>query len=235
MKANSEPIVLSHHANLIIGAESERNILLDLLERSGIKIAGNPDFYDMQFANLGIDDARRLKADHDTRPVSVSRLKIFVITAAAATVEAQNALLKLFEEPAEYARFYLIVPSLHVLLLTMRSRMSVLNLDMSAYTKATKTKTLAASGINIFAKTFASADKSKRLEMAKKLVDEIADEKRPRQDAIELLDEVQRIVRDERGIRAGVNVLEAIEIARKYAGDRGASLKMLLDYVALSL
>ena len=115
---------LSHHAYLLIGASDTRDELISILEKKHTLIAqGNPDFYIRNFETLTIDDARELKVLHSSRPVGTAQKKIFVLTMNGITIEAQNALLKLLEEPAEYAHFFLIVPSAHLLLPTVKSRM----------------------------------------------------------------------------------------------------------------
>ena len=116
---------LSHHAYCIVGGEEERLELSASLEKKhGIKAEGNPDLYDRRFASFSIDDARELKSIASTRPTEPSGKKIFIVMADSITAEAQNALLKLLEEPPEYAHFFLVLPSAHILLPTVKSRIS---------------------------------------------------------------------------------------------------------------
>ncbi len=116
------PEELSHHAYLLIG-NKEFSSLIEYL-KSKIAIHGNPDFFERSYASLGIDDAREIKTLAGTRPILEGGKKIFVLQVNAITVEAQNALLKLLEEPPAYAHFFIIVPSAHLLLPTVKSRMS---------------------------------------------------------------------------------------------------------------
>lgn len=71
-----------------------------------------------QFA---IDDARALARRAAGKAVAGEE-RTFVIACSAMTIEAQNALLKLFEDPPARARFILIVPSESVVIETLRSR-----------------------------------------------------------------------------------------------------------------
>jgi len=225
---------LSHHAYLLIGSVPLRLDLISTLEQDhNILAQANPDFYDRSYENLTIDDARELKSLHGTRPIGVTGKKIFVITTNAATVEAQNALLKLLEEPAEYAHFFVIVPSPHILLSTVRSRMKEV---VSRKVSVVSRKISKQSEVIDEANTFLKMTPAKRLEVVKKLVEDITKEKKTKQDVINFLDAIQAVVYEEKGVRRStLRELEVIETARKYIHDRAPSVKMLLEYVALNV
>jgi DNA polymerase III delta prime subunit len=234
---------LPHHANLIVGNAQTRDQLISTLEKKHKIIAqGNPDFFIRNYETFTIDDAREIKLLHSTRPVGGdsekrgTAKKIFILTMNGATVEAQNAMLKLLEEPAEYAHFFLIVPSAHLLLPTVKSRMSEMELEEGSKKNDGKSTrdALATKSIDE-ARAFLKATQTKRLDIVKKLVDEISKEKKTKQDAIIFLDAVQEIVYTEKGVKNGKSSLEAIETARNYLNDRAPSVKMLLEYVALSV
>ena len=75
---------------------------------------------------LGIDSVRFMKSDVYIKP-NESDYKVYVIEAAdKMTVEAQNAFLKIFEEPPSYAVFVLLCESADALLVTVRSRGTLL-------------------------------------------------------------------------------------------------------------
>jgi DNA polymerase III delta prime subunit len=226
---------LSHHAYLLIGSDSHRLDLISILAKDhNILAQANPDFYDRSYENLTIDDARELKSLHSTRPIGISGKKIFIITTNAATVEAQNALLKLLEEPAQYAHFFLIVPSAHILLPTVRSRMQEVIQD-SRFRIQEKKQSAEQKEIIDEAKKFLKMTPTKRLEVVKKLVEDITKEKKTKQDAINFLDAIQSILYEEKGVKDGAKSLEIIETARKYIHDRAPSVKMLMEYVALNV
>ncbi len=111
-----------HHAYLIEGAKE--NILPELLSfirEMGVLTAGNPDFIQMDFDTIKIEDARNLKSYGNQKGFSESK-RIFLITTNSFLLEAQNTLLKLFEEPIENTHFFLIMPDTNVLLPTIVSR-----------------------------------------------------------------------------------------------------------------
>ena len=215
---------LSHHAYLLIGTDSIHEELLSILEKKHtIHAQANTDFFDRAYENMTIDDARELKTAHGMRPVGPLGIKIFIIRANNVGHEAQNALLKLLEEPAEYAHFFLIVPSAHILLPTVKSRMLVLESGSRGSISTEE------------AKKFMKLSPVKRLEVVKKLIEEISKEKKTKQDAIAFLNAIQEVVYKEHGVKKGRMALETIEHARMYMNDRAPSVKMLLEYVALNV
>lgn len=248
MSLNSDLKNLSHHAYLLVGSDSVRTDLLSILEKNHKIIArANPDFFDRTYQNFTIDDAREVKTFHGTRPVAETGKKIFVLVMNGATVEAQNALLKLLEEPAEYAHFFIIIPSTHLLLPTVKSRMQILETknggrrteDEGGSVKKDggenkKVSETISQELLQSAKKFVTFSKAKRLEEVKKLIDDITKEKKTKQDAIDFLNAIQVVIYEEKGVREGKLALEAIETARNYIHDRAPSVKMLLEYVALN-
>lgn len=111
-----------HHAYLIEGA---RNVIvpeiLSLCESMNISISGNPDFCQITIDNFKIDEAFDLRAMSSNKSL-VSSKKIFVICANSFSLDAQNVLLKMFEEPTPDTHFFLIVPDTNALLKTLISR-----------------------------------------------------------------------------------------------------------------
>jgi hypothetical protein len=128
MTADLKQIDLSHHAYALVGGEETRAELLSILaKKHKLAPVGNPDFFDRRYETFSIDDARELKALAETRPIHDDGKKVFVLAMNGITVEAQNALLKLLEEPGDYARFFLILPSAHLLIPTVKSRLQVVD------------------------------------------------------------------------------------------------------------
>jgi hypothetical protein len=111
-----------HHAYLIEGMREEiLPEILEFLNDIGIKTAGNPDFLHIHQDSFKIDDARSLKSLASEKSFSAGK-RIFIITSNSFLLEAQNSLLKMFEEPIESTHFFLIVPDTNSLLKTLVSR-----------------------------------------------------------------------------------------------------------------
>ncbi len=224
---------LSHHAYLLVGNSDIRNSLISLLEKEyKIITHGNPDFYIRNYETFTIDDSREIKVLHNTRPLLDldkknigAGKKIFILTMNGITIEAQNSLLKLLEEPAEYAHFFLMIPSAHVLLPTVKSRLSFID-DFNADTSDGNSKVLKEAGV------FLKANLTKRLDMIKSLTNSIdfvnAIESILYENSLAHGNKREGLIKNKKG-------LEAIALVSNYIHDRAPSVKMLLEYVALNV
>ena len=111
-----------HHAYLIEGAREE--IMLDVflfMKKLGVATSNNPDFYNIFVDSFKIEDAHNLKSIQYEKGFTTGK-KIFVISANNFLLNAQNALLKIFEEPIENTHFFIITPDTDILLKTLVSR-----------------------------------------------------------------------------------------------------------------
>jgi len=239
---------LSYHAYAIVGAGNARAELLSFLEgKQGVIVRGNPDLFVQKYEVLTIDDARALKEAHATRPFA-SRddkggnggappagggKKFFIIEIDSMTHEAQNALLKMFEEPNEYAHFFLILPSEELLLPTLRSRLFVVRPAIND-----KTGREGGKGGDLKADKnladFLRGNRAERIALVDKLAADIFDGKKSKTDALEFCACLSRHLR-KGGIEKNLKALVAISQAESYLRDRAPSIKQLLEYVALSV
>ena len=222
---------LEFNAYGLIGDTSVADELVAILENDfEIEKNGNQDFFYNKYENLTIDDARNLKKMHESRPVSAKGKKIFIVVADNINAEAQNALLKLLEEPASYAHFFIIIPQMNLLLPTVRSRLHFINTDKVV------TKNDDSNDLSEDVKKFLDAGKVKRLEIVKKVAEEISKDKKTKQYAIDFVNEVQRQIRsDAQNLSKSALALEVTQLTLKYLNDRAPSVKMLLEYVSLSI
>ncbi len=118
---------MAHHAYVVEGdretgilaAREYANTTLGLLGEQ------NPDVVVFQYGLFSVDDAREVARFASSSPVAGDK-KMLVIAATRIFHEAQNALLKLFEEPPVGTTMVLVVPSFGQLLPTLRSRVLTL-------------------------------------------------------------------------------------------------------------
>ena len=112
-----------HHAYLIEG-EKEEIIpdILEFLKNIGVETKSNPDFNQIVLDSFKIEDARNLKSQSMERGISGNK-KVFIIAVNNFLLDAQNTLLKMFEEPIENTHFFLIVPDTAIILPTILSRL----------------------------------------------------------------------------------------------------------------
>lgn len=206
-------MALVGNTHLVAGSSEMIPAVLSLLEGEGIKTRGNADVYVRVYQSFGVDEARELRERASSRALSGRR--VFIVATPGMTTEAQNALLKTLEEPSGDAHFFLIVPSPHTLLSTLRSRAQVLFLEANT-------------GESIVdVKQFLAATPDKRLDMLKPLLEKDEDEKRDLGAILAFLSSLERT------LEKSPESLGAVYRARKYIGDKGALIKSLLEQLAL--
>ena len=218
-----------HHAYCL---EGEREFILseisNFLEKSlKFSTQDNPDYWHEDFNVLKIDDARNINTKHQNKPIVHGR-KIFVISANFITKDAQNSLLKIFEEPSAETVFFLVLPSATNLLPTLRSRLIILNLNNP--NKNTDGDS--------FAKKFLKSKVGDRLKITKKIIDDISDEKSNKADVIKFLKSLEKemhILIKGKKLNIKSSRFEDIEKAISYLNDESASIKVILDHLALVL
>lgn len=196
---------MEHHAFVCIA---------DSIEDASIDAAYKVQSADVRHyvqESLSIHDARMLSLEASTKPLQGDH-KVFVIAVRTMAVDAQNALLKLFEEPPSFARFYLILPASMPILPTLRSRLS-----FQMYTSKELEE-------NEAFEQFASAAHAERIAL-------IAEKTKAKDTAW-----MEAVVRGcEASAHADAKMLEATLFVRTYMPYKGSSMKMLLEHLALSL
>lgn len=116
------------HALVVEGEKDSALRTLRTHAAEVLSIAGEPhaDFVVFEYGLFSVDDARAVAQFASSAPVA-GDTKMVVITATRIFHEAQNALLKLFEEPPKSVVMALVVPSVGQLLPTLRSRVVVIS------------------------------------------------------------------------------------------------------------
>jgi DNA polymerase III delta prime subunit len=204
-------------AYLIEGDAGALDLLLAKLGKEKFIERGDPDLYERRYHSFGIDDARELR-DRAQRKALARAGRVFAIFAPGMTTDAQNALLKVLEEPPAGAVFFLIVPSPLTLLPTLRSRM--------------QTFVLAAKKDASAADEFLAAPPAKRIELLKDIY-EHEEEGRDMGKVIGFLQSLEERFAKEKPSPQKAEGLTAIYRARKFVGDKGSLLKALLEQMAL--
>jgi len=205
---------VDHHAYLIVSAFDQEALTRELLSQLGISAGHNPDLI-VHAGPLGIDEARRISARVGTRPFT--DVRVLIIDASQATVQAQNALLKTLEEPGEGNKFFLVAPYEDLLLPTLRSRLQ----------KISSMPLPAEAGVGTGAvkgtpEDFLKLTPAKRLDFAKKFKD-------GERVLGPFLDELLTILKKE-GREADIK--KVFEL-RRYADDTSVDSKMILEHLAL--
>jgi hypothetical protein len=211
---------LTHHAYYIEGP----------LSGFAAHAAALKPFWAKEYERFGIEEARAL--------IQLATLKntgstLYFIGAASITSEAQQALLKLFEEPQVGTTFVLLLPH-GMLLPTLRSRM----LPYPARQIASQKVLGSASPqpdhfVRQSAASFLKSSPTERSAAVTKLLkDEEGVRERAREFVNALEAELYRALPKNPALRSA---LEDVARVRSYLGDRSPSLKMLLEHLAATL
>lgn len=118
------------HGYFLVGSKeaAEKSVLKTaalLLRTKAEKLFCHPDFFRHQSDKFGIDDSHNLKKQAFLSS-KFPGPKVFFLSAGSFTPEAQNALLKLMEEPPADVYFFISAFSPDALSLILRSRLAVL-------------------------------------------------------------------------------------------------------------
>lgn len=194
-----------------------------LIYAESIETSSIPVEYKTQSADVlhilrerfGINDARELVRLAQQQPF-VAKKRSFIIATNDVAVEAQNALLKLFEEPPHSAEFYIVTKKTAFLLPTLMSRLYIFDIreeDIS---------------MNDIFKSFLDASYAERMAL-------IVEKTKAKDIAW-----VEQVVE---GCEVWVSntpenkmqLLRTLVFIRKYLASRGSSTKMLLEELALIL
>jgi len=200
-----------HHAYYIEGSISDFETYKEALK----------PFWSQQFERFGIDEARELILLTSLKNIEDST---FLIGTPVITTEAQQSLLKLFEEPQKGTTFVLLIPH-GALIATLRSRMleypDMLDVQKKSAVSAKKFLGESAKGRSAGITVLLKDDDGVR-ERVRDLLDGLESE---------LYQKIKK-AKDTKTLREG---LEDIAKVRSYLSDRSPSIKMLLEHLAVTL
>jgi len=212
-----------HHAYVYEGLLAEfETLTADVRERLGFGESADPDVHLIKVERFGIGEARELRGSAAFK--SVKGRALFVIGVSSMTTEAQQALLKLFEEPQEGAVFVLLVPQ-GTLIATLRSR-------FIPYPRISTSDVEIRHRMSKFVKRFLALSLNDR---SKEVADILKKEEGQKENVRELLLGLEEGLRPHLKKQEVRRALEDVVKIRSYVNDRSASLKMLLEHLALSL
>lgn len=213
---------LDHHAYLLEGdLEPSYVELMKSLTALEISALGNPDLFIKEYENLLIDDVREIKDFESESRANKNGHKIIILKTRMFSYPAQNALLKVFEEPRLGVVFFLIMPDATKLFPTLRSRLF-----------AVIGKFAADDELKRQAKEFLNFSKKERLDFIKKFTD-MESKVLLKEKTIKFLNFLEKDFAD--GSKESSKKVEDIYLAKKYIGDQGSSPKILLEHIAVTI
>lgn len=222
-----------HHAYLLEGERDKLALeVLAFLKTIDFKTSGNPDFAHIVLDTLRAEDARSLKSMMTEKSLTGEK-RIFLISVNSFLLDAQNTLLKMFEEPVPHTHIFLIVPDASSLLKTFFSRFYFIS-------------ALEEAGEELETKKFLNMPKTERLEFIKEFLveedweDENGEEITPtdsvRAKASRFLNSLESrlydsLVKD----KNMVDIFEHFFKVRQFLRQPGSSVKNLMESVAFIL
>lgn len=220
---------MRHHA-FVIEAEPEEGVRAAekwVEKELSMDPKRNSDVIVLRYGLLSVADARRV-ADIAAQAPFEGEHKAVIIAASRAYHEAQNALLKLFEEPPQGTYLFFILPTLGGLLPTLRSR--VVQLAISGKHADPR--------VSQAAQAFIEASREKRSAMIKKLSSGSDEEEcRARRDeAIQIVNGIEAAAHAAllaKKYKADTELLSELALLRNHLYDRSAPVRMILEHLAI--
>jgi DNA polymerase III delta prime subunit len=222
---------MAHHSFFITGdLDRGMTTALSYVEKElDLHPQGNPDVIRLSFGLLSVDEARRF-TDLAYRMPATGDRKVLIASAHRFFHEAQNALLKIFEEPPEGTTLILVLPSEGVLLPTLRSRLLPLPGNASHTSE------------DEHAKLFLDASPDARKKQVEKLLDRTksdndSEKQAARLEALQLAEGLMRVAYASRSAgNEDPELLAFIEDLNRFIPmlhDRSAPLKQIFEHLLI--
>lgn len=216
-----------HHAYLL--KNTGKGVLLELKEflENELRFTtnGNPDFWCGEFDTFGINDGREI-TQLQSRTATEGSIKVFIIMANFFTIESQNSLLKMFEEPTPGTHFFIITQNTETLLPTLRSRLFI----PETHTESANMNIQYSCGVSV--DEFLNSSQAGRIELLKDVI-----EMKDKNTAISFLNELEiTLYKKFQGStlkKDYVFVFEEILKAKKFLNSSSPSIKMILEHIAV--
>jgi DNA polymerase III delta prime subunit len=202
--------------------------LLNFLEVRGDIEKNNADILFQVYESFTINDSREIKDWHSKLGITNGK-RICVIVTKFINREAEQTLLKIIEEPAFNTHFFIIIPDSSVLLPTIISRTQIIKIEQQG-DKDIKKEALSFIGLKT----------KERVDMVALIIKNNKDEENSgqlRYYATSFINEVESIFyqkwKIDRNNKETQFILEELKKCRGYLSTQGASVKMILEHLAL--
>lgn len=230
-----------HHAYVVESSLEEGTAALrELIEAFGIATRGNPDFHEYILDVFLLEHAHMLRQEQSFHGADGAK-KIFIVAFNTIGHEAQNALLKTFEEPTEGAHFFFVTRTSSIFLPTLLSRVQVIRNQSVVSSLPRSSASLTTRGQQSGEK-FLTATISGRMKMIEPMVKAKSEEKsKAREETRLFLEFLERALYKNSDPRTAlcnskhVSALGHVLFAERALLERSPSLKLLLEHLALTV
>jgi len=218
-----------YHSYVVEGdPETTGVLLLDFLEVRGLVEKNSPDILFQTYESFTMDNSGEIKDWHSRCGLGEGK-RVCIIATKFINREAEQTLLKIIEEPASNTHFFIVIPDSSALLGTIISRVHVI-----------KTEQLIDTHLQKFVLSFISSTSKDRIDQVAQIIKENKDEENSgklRSYATQFVNEIENIYfqkfkKDIKNKQVQF-VLNELQKARGYLSTPGASVKMILEHLAL--
>ncbi len=225
---------MTHHAYFVTGRKEEGIATARRFAERTLSLSGldNPDLTVLPYTFFSIEDARKLSTLANQTPLSHAQ-KCLIIALDRFSHEAQNALLKLFEEPPVSTVLILVLPHEGILLPTLRSRLLELPSEEGKQ------------GIVVseFVSTFLGASKPEQMKLVASLIEKSKSDKeetkqQARTDAVLLAEGLIRSAHAQYEKKPTPELLAFLSDMNRFIPilhERSAPLKLIFEHILLVL
>lgn len=210
-----------HHAYVITSAslaKAKTEIEKFVVEKMKIPFQGNPDVFVGEYGSIGIEDLQDAISMHQRVPIGPK--KVIVILGNGISMQAQNSILKMIEEPTANTHFFIAFPTVSMLLPTVLSRVHVIDIGGGEESHDPRVK------------KFLSSSVSLRLDMVKEMIADLDKERVTKEDIFQF---VSAVLESAHSKDKSADNLSVIARASDYLRDPSSSIKMILEYISLRI
>ncbi len=200
------------------------------LEEQGHINKHSPDVLLNLYDSFSIQDSQKIKEWYYNKPTD-GKKKICIIGTKFINREAEQTLLKVIEEPTPNTHFFIVVPDASLLLGTILSRVHLIK-------NTEKNNDLD----DKLAKEFFESSQNNRIEKVAEIIKEFKDNENSgglRFKAISLINGLERIIYKKWKMDIDNEnskfILDELKNCRSFLSTPGASVKMILEHIALVL
>lgn len=212
-----------HHANIVLGGGDCRHFLFQILERDlDFNVHKNPDFLLLEKESFGIDEARNLEKWVIGKPL-IDENKVALLIVGSITFEAQNVLLKVLEEPPTGTYIFISLESLANILDTLLSRIQILEVSKNDLPDSVLTNPTSPN----IALSFLRSNIKEKFSLIQTLS--------KKEDKIDMKNLIKNLEEVSHQNQATYDHIKNILTAKIFASTRGASPKMLLEWLSCML
>jgi DNA polymerase III delta prime subunit len=205
--------------------------LLKFLEVRGIAERQSPDVLYQVYESFTMDDSSQIREWHSQLGIGKNK-RVCIIATKFINREAEQTLLKIIEEPALNTHFFIIVPDSGALLGTILSRVHIIKTEISNRSDVIDLKKIVSE--------FIKSNPGERIKKVAVIIDENKDKENSgqlRYYATSFVNEVesiyhQKFTKDKNNAQIKFALTE-LQKSREYLSTPGASVKMILEHLAL--